>query len=345
MDFFRSFAGLASILTAFMGPTTPPSSEVCFGKVGCFSNILPCHSFEMSRPEDINTRFFLFTRLNRDKAQEITWRDVITIEESQFNGTRPTKFVIHGWIENTRKSSFIKMKNTLLDNEDVNVIMVDWRGGSLDIYENSVQNIRVVGREIAILARKLDRLFNAPLSSMHAIGHSLGAHTAGYAGSELSGFGRITAMDPAGPYFRGPQLHPDCRLDRTDALFVDVIHTDGTNTSSFIMGMNGLGLQEQIGHQDFYPNGGKHMPGCLPLTHCSHYRAVYYFTQSISTCSYQATHRCDSWDLIANVKSRCPAYPARKKGKISKPRMGYYADSSHGEGAFYLRTGGSFPYC
>lgn len=77
--------------------------------------------------------------------------------------------------------------------------MVDWRGGSLDIYETSVQNIRVVGRELAILARKLDRLFNAPLSSMHAIGHSLGAHVAGYAGSELSGFGRITGKNQIKP--------------------------------------------------------------------------------------------------------------------------------------------------
>ncbi|XP_041477515.1 pancreatic lipase-related protein 2-like [Lytechinus variegatus] len=351
MGIFNSFAGIASILAAFIGPTPPPSNEICFGDVGCFSNDLPCHNLDMSTPEEINTRFFLFTRLNRHKAQEITWKDLRTIEDSNFNRTMPIKFVIHGWIENTRKSSFIKMKNTLLDQADMNVILVDWRGGSLDIYETSVQNTRVVGREISILARKLNKVFGAPFSNMHAIGHSLGAHTAGYAGSDLMRFGRksdrlgrITGMDPAGPYFRGPQVNQDCRLDKTDALFVDVIHTDGTNSSSFIMGMNGAGLQEQIGHQDFYPNGGKHMPGCLPLTHCSHYRAVYYFTQSISTCAYQATRRCDSWDLIENVK-QCPAFPPRKKDKNSRPRMGYHADPAHAEGAYYLRTGGSFPYC
>ncbi len=34
-------------------------------------------------------------------------------------------------------------------------------------------------------------------------------------------------MDPAGPYFENTD--PSVRLDPTDALFVDVIHTDGAH--------------------------------------------------------------------------------------------------------------------
>lgn len=59
---------------------------------------------------------------------------------------------------------------------------------------------------------------------VHLIGHSLGSHTAGYAGEGIPGLGRITGLDPAGPYFQ--DMPPHVRLDPTDAKFVDAIHTD-----------------------------------------------------------------------------------------------------------------------
>lgn len=46
------------------------------------------------------------------------------------------------------------------------------------------------------------------------------------------------------------------RLDPTDALFVDVIHTCG----------GVLGYFSTLGHADFYPNGGTpSQPGCFGL--------------------------------------------------------------------------------
>ena len=53
---------------------------------------------------------------------------------------------------------------------------------------------------------------------------------------------------------------PNVRLDKTDADFVDVIHSNG---DSLIIG--GLGAWEPIGHVDFYPNGGKAQRGCQNL--------------------------------------------------------------------------------
>lgn len=65
------------------------------------------------------------------------------------------------------------------------------------------------------------------MDMFHIIGHSLGAHIAGYAGTSLNGqIGRITALDPAKPYFEA--THSSVRLDRTDAKYVDVVHTDAS---------------------------------------------------------------------------------------------------------------------
>ena len=68
----------------------------------------------------------------------------------------------------------------------------------------------------------------------------------------------ISGLDPAGPLFEG--YSPKVRLDKTDADYVDVIHSNG---DSLIIG--GLGAWEPIGHVDFYPNGGRAQRGCQNL--------------------------------------------------------------------------------
>ncbi|KAJ8889271.1 hypothetical protein PR048_008769 [Dryococelus australis] len=151
-------------------------------------------------------------------------------------------------------------------------------------------------------------------ADVHMIGHSLGAHTAAYAGERIDGLGRITGLDPAEPYFQGmPNI---VRLDSSDANLVDVIHTDGK--SIFLLG---YGMSQPCGHLDFYPNNGKEQPGCdltetpLPLTlikegieeasrvlvACNHIRAIKLFIDSINTkCPYVA-HRCDSFQHFMQV--------------------------------------------
>lgn len=62
-------------------------------------------------------------------------------------------------------------------------------------------------------------------------------------------------MDPAQPHFSNTD--PLVRLDPTDAIFVDVIHTDAIDHVT-----GGFGMEEPVGHLDFYPNGGNNQPGC-----------------------------------------------------------------------------------
>lgn len=143
------------------------------------------------------------------------------------------------------------MASSLVAVDDVNVIIVDWGGGSLPLYSQAAANTRLVGLEVARLVRLL--MINP--RKVHIIGHSLGAHIAGYAGEKIDGLGRITGLDPAEPLFQ--EMPPEVRLDPTDALFVDVIHTD---TKGFYKG--GLGMEQPVGHVDFYPNGGEYQPGC-----------------------------------------------------------------------------------
>jgi hypothetical protein len=68
----------------------------------------------------------------------------------------------------------------------------------------------------------------------------------------------VLGLDPAAPLFESQD--PRARLDSSDAMFVDVIHSNGEN---LILG--GLGSWQPMGHVDFYPNGGRMQKGCSNL--------------------------------------------------------------------------------
>ena len=79
--------------------------------------------------------------------------------------------------------------------EDANVILVNWEKGADNPkdYIKSATNTRVVGALIANVMKALHNTAGATYKSMHLVGHSLGAHTAGYAGARVKP-GRITGI-------------------------------------------------------------------------------------------------------------------------------------------------------
>jgi len=235
------------------------------------------------------------------------------------------------------------MFKALLENDDVNAIFVDWSKGTAFPYIQASGDTRIVGAQLSHLLELLHNETGMKYSDVHLVGFSLGAQMASYAGRNLRRkghvVGRITGLDPASIYFDGAAR--DVRLDKSDAKFVDVIHTDCK--SMFVKGFGGAG---RMGHVDFYPNGGFHQPGCGKLNTnfkqymaCSHYRAVSYFIESIkSKCQFTA-YPCKSWRQFKSGKCRrCP--------KSGCPVMGYHARKQHNvRGSFYLKTNSNKPYC
>ncbi|XP_029679814.1 pancreatic triacylglycerol lipase-like isoform X1 [Formica exsecta] len=365
-------------------PWLPFENETrCYDELGCL-NITrswyhlihrPLNVFPLPR-DVINTRFILYTNQNPLDGQILKVAKDKSIENSNFNPKRKTKFIIHGFID-TPLSNWVKeMRSELLVHGNYNVIVVDWAGGSLPLYTQATANTRLVGLELAHLIKHLQTNYGMNPNDVHLIGHSLGAHTAGYAGEKLGGnIGRITGLDPAEPYFQGMPNH--LRLDPTDARLVDVIHTDGK--SIFFLGLPGYGMSQPCGHLDFYPNNGKEQPGCtdlsettpsLPLTliregleeasrvlvACNHVRALKLFIESInSKCQYVA-HECSSYASF--LRGEC--FSCKSNNSLSCGVMGYHADTSPAlvkrqamgqdvssllGSKFFFMTGKEDPYC
>ncbi|XP_068244011.1 pancreatic triacylglycerol lipase-like [Palaemon carinicauda] len=247
--------------------------------------------------------------------------DTADILNTSFSVDRKTKILIHGFLDSEGQAWYPDMVKALLNYDDFNVITVNWKGGSRTSYTQAAVNTRVVGLEIAHFVNWLIHNSTLIAGDVHIIGHSLGAHAAGYAGERIKGLGRITGLDPAEPMFQDMPLR--VRLDPSDAKFVDVIHTD--SDSIFFLG---LGLEQPSGHVDFYPNGGRSQPGCLhPIrasisvlaqgidfatgmtpeqkvyATCSHSRSTQLFIDSVVTqnCTYDAFY-CHSYEKFLEAE-------------------------------------------
>lgn len=67
---------------------------------------------------------------------------------------------------------------------NISIVAVDWGEMAADNnYIRSVASTRNVGRNVAMVIDHMVTKRNVNLQDIHIIGHSLGAHTAGFSGS------------------------------------------------------------------------------------------------------------------------------------------------------------------
>ncbi|KAK2556749.1 Pancreatic lipase-related protein 2 [Acropora cervicornis] len=328
-------------------PLVSTAVTVCYDKYGCFSDDPPFDNLLMalpSHPDSIDTSFVLYTNTNALNTREILAGEYSSISNSSFNPMHKVALIIHGFTQSGKDDWVKEMAGELLKKEQMNVIVVDWgQGSSMSTpYQNAAGNARLIGVQVALLIDVLSQEFNVSLEKFHIVGHSLGAHVGGFAAEKLREngklIGRITGMDPAGPGFEIDNTA--ARLDQSDAMFVDIIHTD---VREGLLDMDSFGLKRPCGHVDFYPNEGQHQPGCEAtnvvanavdsylengqvsfhwLFGCNHMKSIAYFTASINNACTMTAFPCDNWDDFREGKCFfCQG---------DCPQMGYGADSYRG---------------
>uniref|UniRef100_A0A3B5MIZ0 Phospholipase A1 member A n=1 Tax=Xiphophorus couchianus TaxID=32473 RepID=A0A3B5MIZ0_9TELE len=263
------------------------------------------------RQQRVEVQYLLLTRKNPDCAQKFD-QDSVGKPTSYFNTSRQTKVIIHGFSALGRRPSWVTdLAQALLEAQDANVVVVDWIYGASFAYNLVVENYKEVALQISVLVNQLQR-HGCRLESFHLIGVSLGAHVAGFVGTVFEGkIGRITGLDPAGPMFKGADTYD--RLDPTDAVFVDAIHTDSDH----------FGISIPVGHVDFFLNGGMDQTGCARSRFasmygyviCDHMRALHVYMSALNgTCQLMGIPCASYEDFLKGscvdcgvFKGRCPA--------------------------------------
>jgi len=338
------------------------AGEICCEDIGCFSNT---GSFShLPTPDcvgDHDIYFRYFNRENKKSPETFRYQNL----PKDFNPNLETVVISHGWLGDTNAWWVFDETEALLEHKEMNIIAMDWRTNADNFYyPKAAANTRTAG---AYLAKVIDHLVeqnNVTYQSVWCIGFSLGTHVCGHAGMRTKQkIARVTAIDPAGPYFGNYDLIAG--VNPTSAEFVDVIHSDGDGI------FYAAGSLTRRGHMDFYPNGGRNQPGCftydknrknciysklcndpddpkrkdddwwLTMMGCSHHRSLKFFIESIKTPECFVSHQ-----ICTNVRKFPSSCEECMNGTSPCAIMGYHAQKSNlKSGIFYLKTNPSKPYC
>ncbi|XP_044766665.1 pancreatic lipase-related protein 2-like [Coccinella septempunctata] len=302
--------------------------------VGCCSIIYEVIALKDSEPEfeekkfnqsmvENSVHFFLYHRSNFDTSDELVAGDDDLLNRSRYNADWPTTILIHGWTHSRDTPWMVEMREAMANKSVWNIIIVDWAPLARTLYTEARVHSPTVARLVGNLCLYLNKMRGLRMSDIHFVGHSMGAQisamTSAYIRQHLSEkVGRITGLDPAAPLYEWPHMESSEEvIDPGDAIFVDVIHTNG----------NYLGMISPCGHVDYYPNGGMHQPGCT-FWLCSHMRAVEFWTASIKNPFLFKAYPFSIWNQYVTGEI---------DGMHSFP-MGIAANPKIPKGAYFLET-------
>lgn len=239
------------------------------------------------------------------------------------------RIIVHGWNSDGSSAVNILTRDAYLELGDFNVVVVDWGAGAqTPNYVSARNRVGGVGAHLADFVRFLNKIYDVRTEDVTIVGHSLGAHVAGFTGKNIVGnmkLGSVIGLDAALPLFNINA--PLERLAETDALYVESIHTNAGQ----------LGFDLPLGHANFYPNFGGRQPGCgIDVSgSCAHSRAVEYYAESINSPRGFWGRQCRGYDDI--LLENCVATGIDRK-------MGGVPADTGARGVFWLRTNNRSPF-
>uniref|UniRef100_A0A8C2CM52 Phospholipase A1 member A n=1 Tax=Cyprinus carpio TaxID=7962 RepID=A0A8C2CM52_CYPCA len=273
----------------------------------------------------LKVQYILLTRNNADCASLFT-QDCLNHTQKHtpyFNSSLPTKVIVHGYRALGSKPSWVSgLAKALLQEEDMNVLVVDWVYIASFAYNLVVENYKEVAVQISVLINKLTK-YGSTLESFHFIGVS----------NILIKL--LKCLDPAGPMFKSAD--PFDHLDSSVALFVEAIHTDFDCKSESVLccASSKFDLSVFI----YFPVYG--------YVICDHMRALHIYMSALNrSCSFIG-FPCSSYEEF--LAEKCITCEGPFNGTC--PQIGLLKNSGitatplPNQEKVYLLTTATAPYC
>ena len=130
------------------------------------------------------------------------------LNHPDYDNNRSTMLYGFGYTEKFTSISTQTIVESYVERGDHNILVIEWSSYNRGSYTlEAIPNTRIVGEYLGkIMLMMSDAGFN--LNKFHFVGHSLGGQLAGFIGRSVFNNSnksvkvrRITALDPAGPFF------------------------------------------------------------------------------------------------------------------------------------------------
>uniref|UniRef100_A0A1I8FCN1 Lipase domain-containing protein n=1 Tax=Macrostomum lignano TaxID=282301 RepID=A0A1I8FCN1_9PLAT len=132
-------------------------------------------------PERIGPTYALYTRRSIISGQSLVYGDKSSVEKSNFDASRPTKIIIHGFLENGSEDWRERHEEGAAAARGLQRDPAGLEPRNQLPYTQATANTRVIGAMIAQMIVWLEGEFGASRTSFHLLGHSSRAHVSGYA--------------------------------------------------------------------------------------------------------------------------------------------------------------------
>lgn len=137
---------------------------------------------QLYKPVDMTYHFY--SQKHPISSFDIKLSTIDLLRFTDFDPGKETLFIIHGWNNNNESEVNYHIRETILEDHDINIFVVDWSPMAGRNYISARNSVVRVGGYVADFIRILKAEFGLKLSAVKFVGFSLGAHVSGNAGKD-----------------------------------------------------------------------------------------------------------------------------------------------------------------
>lgn len=134
--------------------------------------------------------FFVFNKNDQNSTAVLMSQSETITSATDFDLSLPTVVIVHGWHDVYNTSFIEEAGRKYISLSNVNVISVNWDETAKLTYLEAHAAVSEIGKYLGQFLQNISATYDYSLNKVTIVGHSLGAHIAGFAGNILEKYGQ-----------------------------------------------------------------------------------------------------------------------------------------------------------